>query len=271
MKSESNALDIIKNLSVDFESKVMALPIQWEGTGPWAPPYVWPPLGGEQNFREFIEGLHIQGNLAGVYCSGIAWTNESCLNPEYTRRQEFEEKELIKIMCDSPEGNSSRSGICQEPIRVGYDMCPANRFVHEIAIDEVKKVADSGCDYIQFFDQNIGGASYLCYSKSHGHPHAPGKWQNEAMRELIKELNDVAGSLERDVIIGCESAAGEPFMEYLHFNDLRFEINYMLGNPIPLYAYIYHEYSNNFMGNQNMAGAAKSLQKSPLNILQRTA
>ena len=39
-------------------------------------------------------------------------------------------------------------------------------------------------------------------------------------------------------------------MGNLPFSDNRFELNYFYGTPVPLYAYIYHEYLRNFMGNQ---------------------
>ncbi len=263
-----NAMPIMKKLANELDSKLLALPMQWEGTAPWAPPYVWPPLGGVESFEQFVQALHAEGHYVGVYCSGIAWTNQSGLIPEYNRQQEFEELDLIRVMCDSPEGGPN-SNICQGPIRSGYDMCPSSEFVHQVSIDEIRKIAASGCDYIQFFDQNLGGASYFCYSKNHGHPPVPGKWQIQDMRDLMQELTEAVKPFERQVIIGCEGGAAEPYMDLLPFNDLRFEINYMTGTPVPLYAYVYHEYVNNFMGNQNGAGTVINFSASPLNLLQR--
>jgi hypothetical protein len=52
------------------------------------------------------------------------------------------------------------------------------------------------------------------------------------------------------MLLGCESAAAEPFMGNLRFSDNRFELCYHIGRPVPLYAYLYHEYLRNFMGNQ---------------------
>ena len=52
------------------------------------------------------------------------------------------------------------------------------------------------------------------------------------------------------MLLGCESAAAEPFIGNLCFSDNRFELNYHIGVAVPLYSYIYHEYLHNFMGNQ---------------------
>ena len=63
---------------------------------------------------------------------------------------------------------------------------------------------------------------------------------------LLTGWNTIAGNM----LMGCESAASEPFIGNLLFSDNRFELCWMVGRPVPMYAYIYHEYLRNFMGNQ---------------------
>lgn len=269
----SNAIPYLETLSKRFDSKIMALLMHWEGTAPWAPPYVWPPFGGEAIFKEFIEKMHERGWLVGVYGSGIGWTDESYLVPEYTikAQKQYREQNLHEVMCHSPEGKIEQSRLIGYPIRFGYDMCPANQFVEDTVAKEVASIAASGCDYIQYFDQNLGGGACICYSKKHGHPFAPGKWQNDAMIKIFKRLEEEIRISDNKVIIGCENSASEPYMPYLQFNDLRYEVAYNVGVPIPLYSYVYHEYVNNFMGNQCWVFNSFDSENSKENLQMRLA
>ncbi len=268
----TEALPQLSRLSKRFDSPVLALLMHWEGTAPWAPPYVWPPFGGEADFRKFIDALHESGNLAGVYCSGIGWTQTSNLVP-YDRSKEFEQQNLASIMCLSPKGELPNSLICNGPSaqRWGYDMCPSQQFVHNVVEGEVAKILDAQVDYIQYFDQNLGGASYLCYAKDHGHPPAPGLWQVHAMQQLAARLGEMAARAARPAIIGCESAAAEPYLPHLLFNDLRYEIDFFMGTPVPLYSFLFHESTCNFMGNQNTSTVTIDSSRSPDHVLQRLA
>lgn len=237
-----NAISYLREFSEKTGSKIMSLLMHWEGTAPWAPPYVWPPYGGENEFNEFVEKMHNEGMLVGVYCSGMGWTQQSNLIQEYNCKKQFEKQRLDKIMCSNSDG-TIKSEICKEQ-RMGYDLCPACQKTKNILESEIKKVVNSGVDYVQAFDQNHGGSSYFCYSSEHGHKPAPGKWQ---VKETIKIMRNIH---KEGVLIGCESAAAEPFISQLKFSDNRYELNYYIGLPIPIYSYIYHEYVNNFMGNQ---------------------
>lgn len=238
----TNAMPYLNEIAENTGSKVMALLMHWEGTAPWAPPYVWPPYGGEKLFSDFIEQAHANGILVGVYCSGFGWTQKSNLIEGYSKEAEFIGENLAAVMCSDTDG-SIRSTVCT-PQRVGYDLCPANGKSKEILVNECKKILGSGVDYIQVLDQNHGGNSYFCYSRKHGHIPAPGKWQ-------ISAVNDILESIESGkVLLGCESAASEPFIANLKFSDNRWNLNEYNGESIPLYSYIYHEFVNNFMGNQ---------------------
>ena len=129
-------------------------------------------------------------------------------------------------------------------IRLGYDLCPKCDESKKLIIQESEKLLSSGVDYVQVLDQNHGGCSYFCYSDNHGHIPAPGKWQ-------VEETNKILSSIDKkNALLGCESGAAEPFLKYLLFSDNRFILNYYIGMPIPMYGYIYHEFVNNFMGNQ---------------------
>ncbi len=72
-------------------------------------------------------------------------------------------------------------------------------------------------DYIQLLDQNHGGTSYFCYSREHGHPAVPGRWQTDAMKRLLNTVGQYTHGNGRRILLGCESAAAEPFIPYLLF------------------------------------------------------
>lgn len=240
----TNALPLVKRFRERIDNRIMVLLMHWEGTAPWAPPYVWPPYGGTENFKQFQEKLHEDGNLLGVYCSGFGYTiNSNLVN--YNMQAEYDAKELHHGMCASPTNQVEISKICTDQ-RSGYDICPASEVGRKLLDEAYQPLFESKLDYVQILDQNHGGGQYLCYSRDHGHPPAPGKWMTENMQSMLTDWNEKAPQM----LFGCESAAAEPFIGNMLFSDNRFEINYWMGNPVPLYAYLYHEYVRNFMGNQ---------------------
>jgi len=264
-----NAMPKIEQLAKELDSTVMVLLMHWEGTAPWAPPFVWPPYGGEDALREYIDALHEKGHFIGLYCSGLGWTDKSNL-VDYNTKEIFEKENLSGIMCLSPEGKLELSNICNDQ-RVGYDMCPSQKYTKDVIAGETKKMASSGIDYIQILDQNHGGQPYFCYSKNHGHPDVPGKWQADEMKNLLENLKQHTHKDGKKILIGCESAAAETYIPNLLFSDNRFPLNYALGTPVPAYSYIYHEYLNNFSGNQVCANYIFDHVKNPENILLRAA
>lgn len=241
----TNALPLLNKIRTATGSRLLVLLMHWEGTAPWAPPYVWPPFGGVENFSAFKDALHDQNDLLGVYCSGFGYTIQSKLVDEYNMQDEYDREGLAEGMCAGPDGKVSISRICTAQ-RSGYDVCPASPVGHDLLAKAYAPLFESGIDYAQILDQNHGGGQYFCYSREHGHPPVPGPWMTTNMQHMLSEWNEQAP----DMLFGCESAAAEPFMGNLLFSDNRFELNYMIGDPVPVYAYIYHEYLRNFMGNQ---------------------
>ena len=107
------ALPTIERLAKTLGTRILALLMHWEGTAPWAPPYVWPPFGGAEPFSRFAAQLHEHGHLLGVYASGIGWTQESLL-VDYDRSEQFVHEGLQAVMCLSPSGDRPVSRSCAE-------------------------------------------------------------------------------------------------------------------------------------------------------------
>lgn len=266
-----NVLPIVEKYAQEFNTQIMVLLMHWEGTAPWAPPYIWPPFGGEEMFCKFVDKMHESGNLVGLYASGIGWTDESVLWPEYQMKQYREDNGLTDIMCAAPDQSLPHSLICNGPIRWGYDMCPANDFVKDCVVNEISKVIDSRVDYLQYFDQNLGGMSELCYSKKHGHLPVHGKWAVDAMNNLYSAVGKLIEEKGSEIVIGCEAAAAESYCRMLTFSDLRYNINFYYAKPVPAYAYVYHQYLFNFMGNENTFNVAVPNTKNPYSLHFRMA
>ena len=242
----TNALPILNKIKNDTGCQIMALLMHWEGTAPWAPPYIWPPFGGEELFNEFKKELHKNGDLLGVYCSGFGYTLRSTLIESYNCEEKIKNENVLDGVCHSPQNKPELGRTCTPYQRYGYDICPASKRGREILNEGFAPLFNSGVDYAQILDQNHGGGQYLCYAKEHNHPPMPGEWMTSNMQELLTEWNKKAPNM----VFGCESAAAEPFIGNLLMSDNRFELNYPYGTPVPVYAYIYHEYVRNFMGNQ---------------------
>ncbi len=255
------ALPVVERYQSMWDCRVMALLMHWEGTAPWAPPYVWPPCGGEALMEEFITAMHAKGNLVGLYGSGIGWTQKSMIDPSYECKEEFAEKHLEREICTGPRGEAF-SRVCNGPDgqRIGYDLCPSREFTKSVVTQEIASASRLGVDYLQYFDQNQGCSAPLCYAKDHGHAPLPGAWHTAAMRSLLADAEKVAG----DTVLGCENAAAEPYLEICQLNDLRTHLAWGTGGiPVPLYPYLFHEYSAGFCGNGVCLNAWIDLEKTP--------
>ncbi|MBQ7761349.1 MAG: hypothetical protein IJ400_04765 [Clostridia bacterium] len=242
----TNALPILDKIKNATQCRIMALLMHWEGTVPWAPPYVWPPFGGEALFNEFKDKLHANGDLLGVYCSGFGYTKQSTLIESYNCEEKIKNENVLVGVCHSPQNKPELGITCTPYQRYGYDICPASTRGREILEEAYSPLFKSGIDYAQILDQNHGGGQYMCFAREHNHPPMPGEWMTTNMKELLTEWNKSAPNM----LFGCESAAAEPFIPNLLMSDNRYELNYPFGTPVPIYAYIYHEYVRNFMGNQ---------------------
>ena len=249
-----NAMSAVEKYGKLLDSRIMALLMHWEGTAPWAPPYVWPPYGGEEELAKFRDALHARGDLLGVYCSGTAWTQVSCIVPSYSLEQRFEQEQLGRHMVRGPKGEIT-AGCCNGPDaqRFGCEMCLADEWSVRTVADEIAKMSRFGIDYCQFFDQNNGGGWHLCYAKHHGHPPIPGAWEVDTMVSLQKQV--AASAAEDGMLLGCEASAATPYVPQLFYNDSRFQWAFSrsgIGGARPVHgsAFVFHEWMCNFSGNQ---------------------
>lgn len=240
-----NILPYVERLSKTTGAKIMVLLMHWEGTAPWAPPYVFPPFGGEEEFDKLFYALKEKGHLLGVYCSGFSFTEQSNVLPSYDCKEILKDKETFKAFCAGRDGRVLHSTVC-EGQRSGYDICVASDKGKEILNEAYQPLFDKKLDYVQILDQNHGGSQLFCYSKEHNHPPCVGDWMTTEMQKLLSEWNEKAGK----TLLGCESAASEAFIPNLLFSDNRFELVHFIGKAVPLYSYLYHEFVHNFMGNQ---------------------
>ena len=265
----SNALPYLRKIREQVQAPVMPLLMHWEGTAPWAPPYVWPPYGGEEMLFAFRDALHKEGNLLGVYCSGTAWTCSSSILKEYAPGCTPEQE---RMMLRGPKGELEAS-VCNgiNSQRLGYDLCLAEEPARKIVMDELMKLADGGIDYAQFYDQNHGGCVHNCFARDHHHPPVPGSWQVKMQRNFMEEA--IRGFQEhgRNMILGCESAAADAYSTYLPLNDARSSFMCFRGETIPLQQFVLHGKSTNFAGNQGGNIWSCDFSRSPYSLNRRLA
>lgn len=261
-----NAFPRLRELSEAFDSPLLALLMRWDQHGPWLPPWCWPPAGGTESLFRLRDLLHESGNRIGLYCSGTAFTVRSLMN-DYVH-DGFERDGLNRHMACGPDGKTLWT---MNGLREGTQFCITGEYGRRIMFDQVRRIAEAGIDYLQFFDQNFGGMCYPCYSKEHGHPPVPGRWQTEAMTRLIDDMNVLIRKTGSRMILGTESSASMPYLAGLPLNDSRRICQLAHGRPVPAYSFVYHRYVSSFMGNQCTVWQNVDCPASPDNLLYRIA
>lgn len=266
-----NGIKYLEELKEEIDSPIMAFLPYWEGSAPWAPPFCWPPFGGEAAFAPFVQKMHENGDFVGLYASGLHWTDQSLLDPAYDRKSYREEHNLTEVMCRKPDG-ALREGPCPG-IRKEYAMCCACEPTRTIAYGQLGAMANAGVDYVQYFDQHMGGAGIDCYGADHGHPACFGQWNTDWMKKIYTDMDEQLRQTvgEGRCGVGTEGAAADFYSMEMPCSELRGHINFALGLPVPAASYVLHAYTSNFMDNMCNVHFHIDRQENPDSILYTLA
>jgi hypothetical protein len=245
----SKLVPLLDTISNRAGAPVVALLMSWERPGPWVYPDSFPPVGGEQSFREFAQLARDREWHVGSYANGTRWVIAQ-LWTGYDGEKYFEEHRGAKTVCRTHEGQGWRDN-WDWSWRPSYACCLGVPMTREIAIRFVKHLVDGGLDWIQFLDQNVGCATFPCYASDHGHPPLPGRWMTLGMQALLDAFRKLAAEAEeqsqgkRKLAFSVERPPNEYFMPNFQICDARVRPP---GHPgyekqfIPLYHFLYHDF-----------------------------
>ena len=180
--------------------------------------------------------LHRRGQLLGVYCSGLGFTEQSNLIAEYNLSDRISSERLDRGFCLAPGGKLIHSRICTGQ-RSGYDICPASEVGKKLLDDRARAPA---CERrrLRAGARPESRRRYVFLLRAR--PRTPARPGFVDDQRRSRELLDGWKKSCPDTLLGCESAAAEPYIADLRLSDCRYELCYFLGSPIPLYAFLYH-------------------------------
>ncbi|MBO4366636.1 MAG: hypothetical protein J5843_03155, partial [Clostridia bacterium] len=152
----TNALPWICAIADATDSPVLALPMRWDHRGPWTPVEQWPPVGGAGSWCGFVRELHRLGHFAGLYGSGTSWTTH--VYPTGKDHPDVPDG----WGCGDPDGKTHVSDF--KPFRRSTPLCLMQKCVRDHIVEECRRIAASGIDFFQLFDQDLGGSVFSCFS-----------------------------------------------------------------------------------------------------------
>lgn len=226
-----NAIPLLDRLADAVKAPLLPVLMAWERPGPWVYPDCFPPAGGEDSLRAFVDATRSRGWHVGSYCNGTQWVTRHDWTG-YDGTEYFNHNGGAASVCRGPGGGLIRNG-WDRGWRTSFPCCVASSRTRDVAQEFATHLIDLGLDWIQFLDQNCGGAAFGCYADDHGHPPAPGSWMTVAMDQLVDRLDSTRA------VYSVESATADNLIGRFPCSDLRPDYQ---ARDIPLYAYLFHEY-----------------------------
>lgn len=233
-------LPLLERIAAYVASPLVAVIMGWEGSGSWVYPDCFPPIGGDESVTTFARKARERGWHIGSFCNGTRWVLAHRWNG-YDGAAYYREHHGERSVCRTPDGRPWEEG-WDKSWRPSYTCCLGEANTRDIASHFIRRLLGWGLESIQFFDQNLGAATFPCFAGNHEHPPAPGKWMAEKMRQIMADFHRVAAELgETEVIHSTEQPANETCLPLYQECDCRVFPPGYGGNFIPLYHYLYHE------------------------------
>lgn len=234
---------LIEPIAKRVGSGVVPVIMSWERPGPWIYPDCFPPAGGEESLREFTQMARERGWHIGTFCNGTRWVTGHAWS-KYDGKAYFDERRGARSVSRTHAGRLWEED-WDRNWRPSYAGCLGTPMTREIAVDFVRRVIGYGLDWVQFFDQNVGCATFPCFAQDHGHAPAPGRWMTAAMRTLLDSFDGAAREAGRPIAFSVESPPNEYFMPRFQICDVRVIPPGHAGHErsfLPLYHFLYHEF-----------------------------
>ena len=225
----------------------------WEKNGAWIGPDYYPPVEGEQAFRNTMNNLKSNGNHGFTYISGTVWR---ITRPEigYADLELFNSTGLPWVALDK-DGNPYFDPFYELMGWHSARMDPMTNFWHEMVVENVLESVRLGVDVVQIDEFPIG-AIYPCYNESHGHPIGYSKNISDAYRSILEDIRNQGRNINPDFIMSIE----EPCEYYLPYADAYVSRDCAPENFYPyfidaygdkvefiqFFPFVYHEYITSF-------------------------
>ena len=236
------AIPLLSRLARRLDAPLVAVLMAWERGGPWVYPDCFPPVGGDQSMKRFVAMARQRGWHAGSFCNGTRWVTQHHWN-DYDGRDYYRKNGGASSVCRTARGAEWQE-IWDKSWRPSYAGCLGTRKTRQLASAFVKRLIDWGMESIQFFDQNMGGATFPCFSADHEHPAVPGKWMAAKMQQVVADFRRSARTAgASQVIHSTEAPCNETCLPLFQQTDVRVIPPGHVSNYdfLPLYHYIYHE------------------------------
>ena len=233
-------LPLLERIAARVASPLVAVLMGWEHAGSWIYPDCFPPIGGDDALTHFTHQALERGWHVGSFCNGTRWVMAHSCNG-YDGTAYYREHDGVASVCRDAVGHIWEEN-WDRTWRASYACCLGAKPTRETATAFIRRLLGWGMESIQFFDQNVGAATFPCFATDHEHPPLPGKWMAAKMQQLMAEFQAAAEDAgEQQVIHSTEQPANETCLPYYQECDCRVFPPGYGGNFIPLFHYLYHE------------------------------
>jgi hypothetical protein len=256
LSSVEKADRIIKSYHDFFDIPVIATGFGWEKNDIWVGGDYFPPLYGEDYYRELSSRLKERGDLLHVFTSGFRWAvRKPAILPDgttgftaYDGMEMFNNK-VSKFATIDRDG----AAVIERPGWAhSYLLCAGDKGARDFMFGVFDHLFDMGIAGVDL-DQNNGGEVHICYSDQHGHPVGAGLWMYESMKDFFSQVKANARAKSPDHFIGVEEVCEIylPYLDVFHgraYTDTQWPAMGPGAVSVPLFLFLYHPYQVTYSG-----------------------